>query len=143
MSKNKNLDKGNLLEEAVEKIETLIIQTNPSLGKSKFSIERKNIIILGGVKKEIDLFVKVDPGNSLESIFIFECKNLEKPVAANEITLFSVKINETNANKGFFIAKKFSRDAINEAKKYQRIELIKASNDFNYFEEIPIKYWGN
>lgn len=130
---NSNVAKGNYLEEAVERIQRLILEINPSLKKAHFILERKKIIFPGGTKKEIDLFVSVDPGNGFESIFIFECKNWDKPVPQSEIVIFNTKIQDTNATKGFFIAKKFSKYAELEANKYPRIKLLKA--DANYITD--------
>ena len=135
MNDNKPITKGNYLEDAVEKIQTTIIKTNPSLKTSKFTIERKKLIFPGGVRREIDLFVEVDPGNDMESIFLFECKNWENTVDPNSITIFNTKIEETNATKGFFIAKSFSKYAKLEAAKYPRVTLLTA--DDNFIDTVP------
>jgi hypothetical protein len=73
--KNGTIEKGNKLEKAVEEIEKFIFKLNPSLAKSNFKIERKKIVVIDGVKHEIDLYVEIDSGGDYVSIFIFECKN--------------------------------------------------------------------
>ncbi len=137
MGANKQLLKGDSLEEAVEKIQSLILRTNPAFQNSNFTIERKKLIFPGDVKREIDLYVKVDPGNDMDSIFIFECKNWNSPVDANSITIFNTKITETNATKGFFIAKTYSKDAVKEAKKYPRLFILKATEDYIDLSPFP------
>lgn len=136
---NINLQKGNKLEEAVEQIERKIFLSNPSLKESKSYFERKKIIKADGVTHEVDLHIRVDSGNGYESIYIFECKNWEAKVDKNEIIIFSYKINETKATRGFFVAKKFTKDAIAQAKLDKRIELVTASDldiDLSIFPEM-------
>lgn len=143
MGNNKFLDKGNRLEDAVKYIFTTIIKNNPSLKQAQFFIEPKKIINPGGSRKEIDLYIKVDPGNDLESIFIFECKNYKSTVSNDAIVSFSKKIEETNATKGFFIATKYSINAIKEAEKDSRMVLLLAKEeriDLESFPEIHMYY---
>lgn len=120
--------KGDTLEDAVEMIYTQITKVHPPLSAAQLKIERKKLIFPGGVKREVDIYVSVDPGGGLESVFIFECKNWKKPVDANSITIFATKVAETNASKGFFVATAFSKDARREAEKYTRIELLEATS---------------
>lgn len=127
---NKNKIKGDALEDAVEMIHRIILTTNPNFKNAKLTFERKKIIYPDNVKMEIDLFVKVDPGNDMESIFIFECKNWDhKSVPPKEIRDFSAKITATNATKGFMVAKKLSKYAINLLKKHSRIILLKVEDN--------------
>ncbi len=120
-------EKGDELENAVELIYKQILKTNPSLASAQLQIQRNKLIFPGGVRREIDIYVVVDPGDGFESIFIFECKNIKKPVSPNDITIFSAKIKETNATKGYFIGTSFSSNAKKEALKDPRIELLVAS----------------
>ncbi len=134
---NLNLKKGDDLEEAIENIQKILAIQNPSLKEADFTIKRKKIILPGGVRKEVDLYIEVDPGDDMKSIFIFECKNWEKPVNPGEITIFNKKIEETNATTGFFLAKSFSKYAIQEAKKYPRIKLLHVEDNYIYTEYFP------
>lgn len=133
-------EKGRYLEDAVEIIERLIISQNPSLSLSVITIERRKIIIASGVKHEIDLYIKADPGSGYDSVYIFECKDWEKVVGKNEIIVFSKKIDITKAQKGFFVSKSFSKDAIAQAALDKRIELVdfKERSNFEELFQIPI-----
>lgn len=128
MSGNNSLDKGNKLEDAAESIYRLILATNPGFANVSFKFDRKKIIKVKGVRREIDLYVEVDPGHDMESIFIFECKNREEPVSANDIVIFSRKILDTNATKGFFIAKSYTKDALAEAENDSRMIILNADD---------------
>ncbi len=70
------------------------------------------------------MWVTVDIGRGYDSIFIFECKNWEDKVSKNEIIVFSEKINVAKAQKDFFVAKSFTKDAIAQAVKDHRIQLL-------------------
>lgn len=123
--------KGDKLEDAVEQIESAILRVNPALKASKFIIERNKIFIKNGVKHEIDLYIKVDPGNDYDSLFIFECKNWDsKSVGKNEIIAFEEKIKVTNATKGFFISKNLGKYAVAQAKLNEKIVLLNADDTF-------------
>lgn len=126
-SKKTPKQKGDELEDAVEAIHRVIMQHTP-LKHAKLHIERKKLIFPGGVKKEIDLYIRANCGMEMDVIYIFECKNWEDSVPANEITIFAQKIDDVQASKGFFIAKKFAKDATLEAKKHPRITLLNASD---------------
>jgi hypothetical protein len=76
------------------------------------------------VRHEIDLFVSVDHGNGYTAIFIFECKNWKKKIGKIHITDFSEKVRVAPAQKGFFVAKSFTRDAKAQARKDPRVELL-------------------
>lgn len=126
-------EKGNLLEEVVESIERFILEEDSSIKDHNLTIERRKRIRVDEVLHEYDLFIKIDMGNSYESTFVFECKNWEDNVNKNEIIVFSEKINAVNATKGFFIAKSFTKDAIAQAAKNQRIKLVIALESNNVF----------
>ncbi len=139
MKKNLHLKKGNLLERAVEAIYTQIIKTNHSLKHAQLTIKSKKIIKVNGAKKEIDLHIIVDPGDTLDFVVIFECKNWKEKVNANEIALFAKKIEHTQASKGFFIAKDYTKDALAEANSYPRMLLLTAEDtdiDLSLFPSI-------
>jgi len=99
------LEKGNALEEAVHAIERTILASSPRHAEGTFQLEGKKIILANGVRHEVDLYVTASGGHGYESIFIFECKNWEKKVSKNDIIIFSEKIQITNAQWGFFVAR--------------------------------------
>jgi len=120
-------EKGNALEAAVHAIETVILQSSPNLQESTFKIECKKIVTVHGVRHEIDVYVEVDLGNGYKSIFIFECKNWKEAVGKNELIVFSEKIKALQAQKGFFVAKSYTKDAKAQANKDPRITLLDAT----------------
>jgi hypothetical protein len=124
--------KGDLLENAVELIETIILKTNQNLENTDIKIERNKILNQNGIRHEIDLYIEINRGFEYKSIFIFECKNWDhKSVGKNEIIIFSEKIDVSLAQTGFFIAKKYSRYAEEQAKKDNRIKLL-SFDDFGF-----------
>jgi hypothetical protein len=118
-------EKGDALEDAVAAIEELILRTSRALN-DKPILQRKKIINVGGVHHEIDLHVTIDLGSGYEAVFIFECKNWQNKVSKNEIIVFSEKIEESRATKGYFVATSFTSDAEAQAKKDPRIVLLVA-----------------
>ena len=119
--------KGNALENAVSVIERCILETSPSLREKTFLIENKKIIVVGGVHHEIDIFVTIDLGSGYKSFFIFECKNWQDAVGKNDIIIFSEKIDASQAQHGYFVAKSFTRDAIAQVEKDARMTLLLAA----------------
>src|ERR1700730_12427930 len=115
-------EKGDALEVAVAAIEELILRNSPV----RPVFEYKKIINAGGVHHEIDLYLTIDAGAGYKSIFIFECKNWEKPVGKNEVIIFSKKIIDVQATKGFIVAKDFTADAAAAGKQDPRIILMLA-----------------
>jgi hypothetical protein len=124
---NNSLEKGNSLEHAVRAIETAILDVSPTLNRNKFLIDSKRIVSIAGVHHEIDIWVEVDIGNDYKSIFIFECKNWEEKVGKNEIIVFSEKIKAVQAQKGFFVAKSYTKDAEAQSNSDPRIKLLFAT----------------
>lgn len=121
--------KGNALEEAVRMIETVILRANPATTQeATITIEPKKVMVIDGVKHEIDIFITIDHGRGYKAIFIFECKNWEEAVGKNEIIVFSEKIKAVQAQQGYFIAKSFGEYAVAQAKQDKRIELLLASD---------------
>lgn len=120
-------DKGHALEIAVHAIETVILASSPSLRGQPFQIERRKTLTVAGVRHEIDVFAKVGVANGYESIFVFECKNWEDPVGKNEIIIFSEKIKAAVAQRGYFVAKTFTKDALAQAAGDPRITMLYAS----------------
>jgi hypothetical protein len=123
--------KGKALERAVKFIQQTILNSNPSIRGVRFSIESNQIIVVGGVRHEIDVLVKTLPGSAYEAIWIFECKNWQKKAGKNEVALLADKIAALKAVKGFLVAKQFTRDAENRAKQDDRIRLIPCSENIS------------
>jgi hypothetical protein len=120
-------EKGHALEIAVHSIETVILESSPSLRGQPFQIERRKTVVVDDVRHEIDVFATVGAAKGYESIFIFECKNWESPVGKNEIIIFSEKIDAAVAQRGFFVAKQFTKDALGQAAKDPRITMLYAT----------------
>ena len=116
--------KGDSLEDAVRILEKAILRESASYADKAFQFEPKKIIRVDGVRHEIDLYVSVDLGNGYTAIFIFECKNWKKKIGKSHIIDFSEKVKVAPAQKGFFVAKSFTRDARAQAKKDPRVELL-------------------
>lgn len=129
--------KGSHLEDAVRLIEQTILNSKPGLKEFPFLIETKKIFVADGVRHEIDIYVEIDLGHGYKSVFIFECKNWKDPVGKNELIIFSEKLKITNAQKGYFTAKKLTKDAINQAAKDNRIELLEIITDNSIILSFP------
>ena len=123
-----NQTKGNALESAVQSIESAILRASPGYKDGNFRIEGKKSIESDGVHHEIDLYVKVSLAKEYDALFIFECKNWNtQKVSKNEIVVFSEKIKAANAQKGFFVATSYTKDAIAQAKLDRRMTLLTAT----------------
>jgi hypothetical protein len=131
---------GKELENAVEQIEQFIFNSNPALTEAEIRLEKRKIIISNGTKHEIDIYAEINLGSGYNSTFIFECKDWSKPVGKNEIIVFIEKIKVTIAQKGFFIAKSFTKDAVAQAKNDNRLQLIYMDTDFaiNHFPNLIV-----
>lgn len=127
---NKNKAKGNALEKAVRLIQEAVLKADPKLEGSKFVIEPAKIIKVNGVHHEIDLLVKTLPGSDYESTCIFECKNWNKPVGKNEVIVFGEKVKAVSANRGFMVARHFTKDAEAQVKKDERLRTVICTEDF-------------
>lgn len=120
-------EKGHALEIAVHAIESVILESSPSLRGQPFEIERRKILTVDDVRHEIDVYARVGAATGYESIFIFECKNWEAPVSKNEIIIFSEKIDVAVAQRGYCVAKKFTKDALAQAAKDPRVTILYAT----------------
>lgn len=120
--------KGDALEDAVHAIEHTLLSSFPGLAQETFRIQSNRIINSDGVRHEIDIFVTADFPNGYESTFIFECKNWQAKVGKNEIIVFTEKIAAVSAQRGFFIAQAFTKDALAQAAKNSRLKLLIASH---------------
>lgn len=124
------MEKGDALHRAVGAIEHTILSQSPALGEKTFVIEHKKVVRVNGVRHEVDIYVTVDPAPGYASIYIFECKNWEKPVGKNEITNFTEKSKVLNASHGYFVAKSFTKDARAQAALDGRMTLLLAEHEF-------------
>ncbi len=127
--------KGDTLETAIEILEAALLRESASYSDKIFRMEPKKIIVSDGVHHEIDLWVTVDIGNGYESTFIFESKNWKKKIGKSHIIDFSEKIKVAPAQRGFFVARSFTRDARAQAKKDPRIRLIRVEE--STFCDVP------
>lgn len=119
--------KGDALEDAVHMIETVILGADTNAEDSPIKIERKKIVIVQGVKHEIDIYITINNGKGYDSIFIFECKNWQNKIDPKEIMAFAQKVRDVRAQKGYFIAKRFTKYAVAQAKR-DGIELLTADD---------------
>jgi Restriction endonuclease len=119
--------KGTALEDAVRAIEDTILRSSPGLSEGTFRFQSNRIVKIGGVRHEIDIFVTAALPSGYESTFIFECKNWQAKVGKNEIIVFAEKIASLGAQRGFFVASSFTKDARAQAAKDIRIQLLTAS----------------
>jgi hypothetical protein len=110
-------EKGDRLERAVRAIEQAILRDFPAYSDKTFRFASKKIVNSGGVHHEIDVHVEVELGPGYNSVFIFECKNWEENVGKNEIIVFQEKIDATRAQRGFFVARGYTKDAVVQAAK--------------------------
>jgi hypothetical protein len=130
-----NYSKGTDLENAVEAIEKIILQFIGERNLDDIDMFPKYKKIPG---YEIDLYIHIKDKLGYDTIFIFECKNWDtEKVGRKEITDFAEKIDKSKAQKGFFIAKSFTEDAIRRIEEDGRIEQVLASNVVN----IPMIFW--
>lgn len=120
--------KGNDLEQAVRAIEDAILRTAPGYAEGTFKIQGNRVLVQDGVRHEIDVFVTASLAAGYEATFIFECKNWNAKVGKNELIIFSEKVAVSGAQRGFFVAKAFTKDAQAQAKKDARIQLLTASH---------------
>ncbi|SRR5713101_8078559 len=122
--------KGSDLERAVELLEKNILAAVPGLSDKTYRIYTRKIIVVDGVKHEIDVWVEFDIGGGYHSTFIFECKNWDAPVGKNEIIVFSTKVDAAQAQRGFFVAKSYTQYAVAAAALDARITLLEVTENF-------------
>jgi hypothetical protein len=140
MTRTKAQIKGDALEKAVQLLETYILGTNPATKEATITIEPKKIVVVNGVKHEIDIYITIDYGKGYEAIFIFECKNWSKKVGKDEVIIFSKKVEVVHAQKGFFIAKSFTRDAEAQAEQAGRLKLLIATEELDTSTRLIIDF---
>jgi hypothetical protein len=123
-----NVEKGRALERAVRFIQETILKSDPKLSGLEFSIETNKV--LTGVRHEIDVLVKTLPNSFYEATWIFECKNWKSPVGKNEVIILAEKVDVLRANRGFLVAKTFTRDAEEQLNRDNRLSFIECTDDF-------------
>jgi hypothetical protein len=122
-------EKGTDLERAITAIEGCILRATPELAKTSYKIYTRRIIVVGGVKHEIDIWVEFDLGNNYKSVFIFESRNRQEKVSKDDIIIFGKKIEAAQAQRGFFVARLFGRYAIAAAKLDPRMTILKVNQN--------------
>lgn len=115
--------KGSSFEDAVRSIESAIL-AGESLNGRMPHIEPRKIVTIRGVKQEIDILVRLPAVKGYDATFIFECKDWKKPVGPDQLAHFLQKIRATRATRGFFVARRFTKSAINLAAQYGRLQLL-------------------
>lgn len=120
---------GDRLEDAVERIEKHVLQQYKSLGKVHF--ERNKIEVVAGVPYETDLYVQFQLPATYESVFIFECKNWQKCVGHREVSACEDTLNAFGAQRGYLVAKSFSKHAETRRSQCPRVHFLLAT-------ELPV-----
>jgi hypothetical protein len=126
----KGKKKGHELEKAVGFIQETILKTDPKLAGTEFSIEMNKIANVLGVRHEIDVYVKTLPDSQFESAWIFECKDWKKPVGKNEVIILARKVDVMKANRGFLVARRFTKDAKAQVLQDSRLSLVPCTDEF-------------
>lgn len=125
-----NLNNGRALEKAVGIFQEIIIKSDPTLRAADCSVEMNKIATVAGVRHEIDVLVKMLANSPYESTWIFECKNWRKPVSKNDVIILAEKVRALSANRGYLVAKSFSKDAKAQAKLDARLSLVPCTEEF-------------
>lgn len=119
-------EKGKVLERAVHAIEETILKSYPAYHEAAFQITRRKVLVVDGVRHEYDVWVEINLAKGYQPIFVFECKNWEAKVGKNEIIVFSEKVAAAQAQKGYFVARAYTADALAQAGKDGRVALLTA-----------------
>jgi hypothetical protein len=125
-----NVNKGRSLERAVRFIQETILNKKPEFKGAEFTVETNKIVKESDVHHEIDVFVTVHPNTPYQSVYIFECKNWQKPVGKGQISEFADKVAAIGAARGFFVAKELTKDALARIAVDKRLTYISCSDDF-------------
>lgn len=122
--------KGHELETAVKFIQETVLKNDPKYAGTEFSIEMNKIVNVLGVRHEIDVYVKTLPDSRFEAAWIFECKDWKKPVGKNEVIVLACKVEAMKANRGFLVARRFTKDAKAQALQDTRLGLVPCTDKF-------------
>lgn len=111
-------------------IQRAILDTEPSLRGTQFTIETNQHFTINGVRHEVDVLVKTLPASPYESVWIFECKNWKRTVGKNEPIVLAEKVKALRANRGFFVARRISKHAKAQLDQDKRLGFIPCTDDF-------------
>lgn len=142
---------GKSLEKAVLLIEKHVLNNIAKNDIAEVKIETNKIFVIDGVRNEVDVYVEIDLKIGTNLIYIFECKNWKKnkKVSKNDIIIFSSKIDVINAQKGYFVAIEYSKDALNQAIQDKRIQILNLDKENSrifekdYFIQFESSYIDN
>ncbi len=137
---SKGTKRGHELEKAVKFIQETILKSDPKLQGTRFSVEMNKIINVSGVHHEIDVLVKTLPDSPFESTWIFECKDWQKPVGKNEVIILATKVDAIRANRGFLVARRFTKDAEAQIVQDARLSLIPCTNELSNRMDMRLIY---
>lgn len=127
---SKTAAKGRSLERAVKFLQQTILQSDPKLCGTKFTVESNKVLVVFGVRHEIDVLVTTVPGSPYQASWIFECKNWRKIVGKNEVIILAKKVAAIGANRGFLVAKRISKDAAAQIKLEDRLRFVPCADEF-------------
>jgi hypothetical protein len=125
-----NAAKGRVLEKFVRIFQEIIIKSDPRLKTADCSVETNKILVVNGVRHEIDVLVTMFAKSAYESTWIFECKNRGKSVSKNDVIVLSEKVRALSATRGCLIAKSFSASAEAQARQDPRLRLVPCTEEF-------------
>ncbi len=95
--------KGDALEYAVRRIEETVLAHHPHFKDCDVTIESKKILVIQGVRHEIDVFVTINPRSNYPAQHIIECKNWKDPVGTAEIASLAIKREAVRASSASLI----------------------------------------
>ncbi len=126
---NDAAEKGDALERATRAIEEMVIRAQPGIAQAPFSMQPRARLKKGEQAFEIDLLVRINENSPYETQHFFECKNWKEPVDRNVVTIFARKMTALGAARGTIIGRKFTAEAVVEAKQTQHLELVTFTDD--------------
>jgi hypothetical protein len=119
---------GEQLEKAVRAVEKAIIATDPNLRERSFTLDLRKRVVIEGVLHEIDVWVTLGASHDYDAIFIFECKDWKRPVSKNEVVVLAEKERAVRAQRGFLVARAFTKSAYAQSLHDNRIQLVQLSD---------------
>lgn len=134
-------EKGDALERATRAIEEMVIRAQPGIAQAPFSIQPRAHLKKGDQAFEIDLLVRINEKSPYETQHFFECKNWKDPVDRNVVTIFARKMTALGAARGTIIGRKFTSEAVLEAKQTPNLELVAFTDDvWSPFRAPSVKF---
>jgi hypothetical protein len=119
---------GEQLEKAVRVVEEAIIATDPNLRERSFTLDLRKRVVIEGVQHEIDVWVTLGASHDYDAIFIFECKDWKRPVSKKEVIVLAEKVRAVSAQRGFLVARNFTKSAYAQSLQDNRIQLVQLSD---------------